>query len=79
MINASLKHTTAMTVSANVNTMVTDSVKNKLRICWRQFIQTLLDDVISVQVLNKLDNSETQSTNDGLNLARGGDEFDHLL
>ena len=35
----------------------------------RQFIQTLLDDVITVQVLNEYNNVEAERDNDRMNLA----------
>jgi hypothetical protein len=79
MINASLENATTMAVSSNINTVSTYGVEDELSIGWREFVEALLDDMIAVQVLDKLNNSESESVNDGLNLTGRGDEFNHLL
>jgi hypothetical protein len=50
-----------------------------LRIFCLQPVQALLNDVIAVQVLDQLHNLALQSMDDGLDLLRGGDEFNHFL
>ena len=45
----------------------------------REAIQTLLDHMVSVQVLNQLDNVVLQGADHCLSLLRGRDELDHLL
>ena len=68
-----------MAVSSNINTVGTNGVEDELSIGWGEFVEALLDDMITVQVLDKLNNSESESVNDRLNLTGCGDEFNHLL
>ena len=42
-------------------------------------VETLLDDMVAVQVLDERDDFKSQSFSDDLNLLRGRDELDHLL
>jgi hypothetical protein len=79
MVNAPLEDTAAVPVSANVNTMVPNSIEYKLGIRRRKFVQTFLNDVVSIQVLNELNNSVPKSPDDSLDLARRRDKLDHLL
>ena len=50
-----------------------------LSIIRRQPIEALLNYVIAVKVLNQFYNLMGQSTDDGGDLLRGADEFDHFL
>ena len=79
MINASLKDTAAVAVGANFNTMGSNSIKNELSIGGSQLVQALLNDVVSIEILDKLHNPVSESVDDGLDLAWRRDEFNHLL
>lgn len=79
MINAALKDAAAMTVSAYINAVVANRIKDELSIVRSELVKTLLDDVVAVQVLDELHNSIAKSRDDSLNLTRCGDELNHLL
>jgi len=79
MINAALKHTASVSVSSDSDHMSTDCVDDELSVGRLQVVETLLDDVIAVEVLNEGDDLTIKSFGDHLNLLRGRDEFDHLL
>ena len=50
-----------------------------LSVLGRETIKTLLNHVITVQILNQLHHSVLQGINNSLNLLAGGDKFYHLL
>lgn len=79
MVNAALEDTAAVTVSTDVNAVGTDSIEDELRVLGTELVKTLLNDVVAVEVLNKLDNLVAQGIDDHLDLGGGGDEFNHLL
>ena len=79
VINTALKNTAAMSMSTNGDAMSANSIKNKLRIRRHQLVQTLLNNMVAIQVLDKLNNTEAQSFNDKVNLLRRVHEFDHFL
>lgn len=79
MIDAALKNAATMAMSSHINTVGSDSIEDELGIGRSKLVETLLDDVIAIQVLNKLDNTVAECSDDGLDLTRGGDEFNHLL
>lgn len=68
MINASLKDAATMTVSANSNAVFTNGIKDELGILGLEVVEAFLDDMVTVQVLNEIDDSVTESVHDGLNL-----------
>ena len=68
-----------MTVSSDINTVSSNSIEDELGIGGGELVETLLDDVVAVEVLNKLNNSVSESIDDGLNLTRGRNELNHLL
>ena len=86
MIYTALKNTTTVTVSANDNTIVSDTIENELyfiniedykgnitaylRIFWSETIQAFLDNVVSVEILDQLNNSILQGEDYCLNLFR---------
>lgn len=68
MIDASLENTTSVTVSSNGNTMLSNRVKDELSIFRSQLVKTLLDDVVSVKILDQFDNLALKSMNDSIDL-----------
>jgi hypothetical protein len=79
VVNAALKDAAAMAMGSNINAMGANSIKDELSIGWGELVETLLNDMVSVQILNELNNSITKSIDDCLYLTGRGDEFDHLL
>lgn len=86
MIYTALKNTTAVTVSANNNTIFSDTIENELyfvsiedykgnitaylRIFWSETIQAFLDDMVSIEILDQFNNSILQGEDYCLNLFR---------
>ena len=79
MINATLENTAAVTMGTNINAVKSNSIKDELSINGRELVETLLDDMITIQILDKLHDSVAEGIDDGLDLARSRDELDHLL
>lgn len=79
VINAALEHTAAMSMGANLDTVVTNGIKNKLRVRSGELVKALLDDVVSVQILDEFHNTEAESFDDEMNLLRSADILNHLL
>lgn len=52
MVNAALKDAAAMAVGANCDAVLTNGVEDELGILGLEVVQTLLDDVVTVQVLD---------------------------
>lgn len=86
MIYTALKNTTTVTVSANNNTIISDTIENELyvisiedykgnmtaylRIFWSETIQAFLDDMVTVEILDQFNNSILQGENYCLDLFR---------
>ena len=68
MVDAALEDAATMTVSANSNAVFTNGIKDELGILGLEVVEAFLDDMVTVQVLNEIDNSVTESVHDGLNL-----------
>lgn len=68
-----------MAMSADFNATIAHRVEDELGISSRELVQTLLDHMVTIQVLNEVDDLVLQGMDDDLNLSRGGDELDHLL
>lgn len=79
MIDAALKNAAPMTVSADVNTMVANCIKDELGVFRRQLVKTLLDDVVTIQVLDEVDNLVTKSIDNDLHMLGDRDKLNHLL
>jgi hypothetical protein len=79
MVNAALKNTASMTMSTNNHAVATNSLVDELSIFGRKAVKTFLDDVITIEILHKLNNIALQSANDGLSLLRSRDKLNHLL
>jgi hypothetical protein len=79
MVDAALKNTAAMSVGANLDTIVAHGIKDELSIKGRKSIEALLDDMVAVEVLDELDDSETQGLDYDVNLLRSAYILNHLL
>ena len=66
-------------MGTNINAVVSNSIKDKLGIIRGELVETLLNNVVAIQVLDEFDNLVAESVDDDLNLLRSGDELDHLL
>jgi hypothetical protein len=66
-------------MGANSHTLSPNGVVDELGLFCSKAIQTLLDDMIAIQVLNQLYHMIFQCVNDRLCLLFGGDKLDHLL
>jgi hypothetical protein len=79
MVNAALQHAAAVAMGANLDTVVANGVEDELGVERAQLIETLLDDMIAVQVLDELNDLEAQSIDNDLDLLGRSDELDHPL
>ena len=94
VVDATLQHATAMTMGSDRYTVGANSIKYELPIIsevlerhrvtylgifGRETIEAFLNDVIAVQILDKLYHLTIQSIDHRLDLLRGRHEFDHLL
>lgn len=79
VVDTTLQHTTAMAVGTDFDAVLADGIINELGVCGSEAVETLLDDVVTVEVLDELDNVIPQGNYDHLGLLAGGDELDHLL
>ncbi|EPE06284.1 hypothetical protein F503_02412 [Ophiostoma piceae UAMH 11346] len=68
-----------MAMSADLNTSATNSIEDKLGIGRRELIETLLNDVVTVEVLDKVNDPVAKSFDDDLDLLLSRDKLDHLL
>jgi len=68
MINAALENAATMAVSADGNAVGADGIEDELCILGREMVKALLDDVVTVQVLNEMDDLELQRLDDDLDL-----------
>jgi len=66
MVNATLNDAATVTMSANYDTIHGDCVENELRILARQSVETLLNYVISVEILNHGHDLSSESIDDDL-------------
>ena len=66
-------------MGSDVNTMLAICIEYKLSVLRREVVETLLNDVVAVEILNELHNIVLKSTDDQLSLAWCVDELDHSL
>lgn len=57
VIDAALQHTAAVSVSANLDTLLANCIKDELRVRSSKLVEALLDDVVAVEILDELNNS----------------------
>jgi hypothetical protein len=79
MINAALQDTATVTVGTNFNAVVANGIKDELSIGRGELVEAFLDDMVAIQILNKLHNTEPQGLDDEMNLLRSADILNHLL
>jgi hypothetical protein len=79
MVDRSLDDAAAMTVSGDFDTVGTDGVVNELVVFRGQMVETFLDDVVSVQVLDERDDVEVEGEDQVLDLSLSREQVDHLL
>ena len=68
MVNAALQNATSVTVSSNSNAVSTHSIIDELSILSGQTVEALLDNMVSIQVLDKIDNTVTEGVDNSLGL-----------
>lgn len=56
MVYAALKDAAAVSMSTNHHAVGTDSIVDELRVICRKTIEALLDDMVTIQVLDQLHN-----------------------
>ena len=56
MVNAALKNTATMAMGANGDAVLAYSIKDELSLHRLEVVQTLLDDVVAVQILDEINN-----------------------
>lgn len=79
VIDAALQHTAAVSVSANLDTLFADCIKDELRVRGSKLVEALLDDVVAVEILDELNNSVAKGLDYEVNLLRRADLLNHLL
>jgi hypothetical protein len=79
MVNAALQHATAMAMASNGQCIQSNSLEDEVRIRRAEVVQTLLDDMVAIEVLNEANDVLGQCFNDGLGLLRALDGLNHLL
>lgn len=75
MINAALEDAAAMTVSPNNNAVLSDSIKDELSILSLEVVKALLDHMITVEVLDEIDDLIAKSIHNHLNLVLVSGEY----
>jgi hypothetical protein len=79
MIDTPLQDTASMAVCADFNTALANGIKDELGFGRGELVQALLNDVIAIQILDKLNHPVTKSLSDEMNLLRRGNVLNHLL
>ena len=79
VVDAALQDTTTVSMSANNDTLGCNSIIDELGPLSTKTRQALLNDVVAIEILDKLDDGMTQGVNDHVNLLIGLNVFDHLL
>jgi hypothetical protein len=68
MVNAALQNTASMAMSSNSHTVGTNSIIDELSILGGQTVKALLDNMVSIQVLDKVNDTIAKGVDDGLGL-----------
>jgi len=66
MIDATLNNTATVAVSTNCDAVLSDGIKDELRVLTGEPVETLLDDVVAVEILNHRNNLACQCVDDDL-------------
>jgi len=79
VVNATLQDAAAMAMGSDDDTASANGIEDELGVLGRQVVETLLDDVVAVEVLDERDDIISESLGDDLDLLRSRDKLDHLL
>jgi hypothetical protein len=79
VIDATLQDATAVAMSTDEDAGTGNSIVNELAALSTETSKTLLDDMVAVEILDKINNTTIQGSNDHVNLLVGVHELDHLL
>jgi hypothetical protein len=79
MINATLQNATPVAVSAHHDTEFAHGIIDELGAFGTEAGETLLNNVVPIKILDKIDNTGSQGADDDIDLLGSVDEFDHLL
>jgi len=70
VINAPLENAASVTVSSDSDAMRTNRIEDELSILSLEMVQTLLNDVIAIKILNQRHHLVAQSIDNGLDLEK---------
>lgn len=79
VINAALHHAASMAVGGNLDTVMSNSIVDELVVIGLKTMDALLDDVISIQILDESNNRTLQGLTNQTNLLRRTQLLDGLL
>ena len=79
MVDATLKDTAAMAVGADSDAIIAHGAEDELSVLCIELVQTFLNDMIAIEVLNQIHHLAIQGINDSANLFGCLDEVNHLL
>lgn len=69
MVDAALENTAAVTVGADCDAITTNRIKDELGVFSLEMVQTFLNNVVAIQVLDKLDDLIGKGLDDDANLS----------
>lgn len=79
VVDATLQHTAAVSVSSNFDAFLANCIKDELRVRSSKLVEAFLDDMVAVEVLDELNNTVAKGFDDEVHLLRSADLFNHLL
>lgn len=82
MVDRSLQDTASVSVSGNFDQVGSDGVVDELVVVWDELVETFLNNMVPVQILDQSDNVHAEGVDQGsdlLLLSRLSKEVDHLL
>ena len=68
VVDAALQDAAAVAMSRDLDAVGRDGIVNELVVLRRELVETLLDDVVAVEVLDQNDDVQTQSDDDRVDL-----------
>jgi hypothetical protein len=79
VIDTALEDATSVTVSSDFNAVGSDRVVDELVVFRREVVEALLNDVVSVEILDESNDVKVEGEDETLNLTLGREEVDHFL
>lgn len=79
VIDAALQNTASMSVGSNLYAVVANGIKDELSIDSSELVETLLDDMVAIEVLDQLHNAEAKGLNDDVDLLWQAHVLNHFL